>query len=77
MKVKDFITHLQQYYPPEEKILCIVWQVDDVLYRADELGIEITEEEAEEILNVMNHHHDACIGINWDVIDCHLQMLRT
>lgn len=46
----------------------ITWSTDDIFMLADELGIELAEHEADEILELMYQNHDASIGICWDVI---------
>ena len=50
----------------------VVWHVDDVIERAIELGIEIGIDDGRAVLASVKKTHDACIGINWDVIDYHL-----
>lgn len=50
----------------------ITWTIDDVLVRAAEMNIDITEEEAEEVLEKMERLHDASVGISWDVISAYL-----
>ena len=61
----------------DKKTISITWHIDDVLSQAKEKGINITEQQAIEILQNIKRNHDASIGINWDVIDCHLDMLGT
>jgi len=51
------------------KEIQITWHIEDVIYRGKERGINLTEEEAADILHYMDRKHDANIGINWDVID--------
>lgn len=51
------------------KIINITWSSDDVIYRADERGIHLTYDQANDILDILEKNHDATIGINWDVID--------
>lgn len=46
------------------------WNVEDVLVRAEDRDIELTEDEARKILHQLDEKHDASIGINWDTIDC-------
>ena len=53
----------------------ITWCTEDVLHEAKELGVELTEDEADEILLHMEDKHDANIGISWDVIDVYIQDL--
>jgi hypothetical protein len=42
-----------------------VWWTDDIKSRDESL----TEEECRLILHIVEHSHDATIGINWDTID--------
>lgn len=51
------------------KTISITWSSDDVIYRADERGIHLTYDQANDILDILEKDHDATIGINWDVID--------
>lgn len=67
----------------EDKI-AITWCVDDVLYQAKCLDGDghlledacMSREEATDILRSMQRKHDAEIGINWTVIDCHVDWLK-
>jgi hypothetical protein len=58
------------------KTICIKWSSVDVLTRAEDLGIEITEEQADKILDDMERQHDANYGITWETIDSHLYDLN-
>ena len=51
--------------------VAIVWGVGDVLTVAKNIHIEITDEQAREILHELPQ--DASIGINWDVIETVIQ----
>ncbi len=54
--------------------MSVRWHVDDVHWRVYELGYDpLTNEEAREVLEDVKHGHDASIGINWDVIDFHIE----
>ena len=64
MKIKDWIEILQKENP-EESICMHYWQVDDVLGKAEEMGEEITREEAEQILEDMERHIDSEMGVSW------------
>lgn len=54
----------------------LVWSTDDVLIKADEMNIELTESEADTILETLEERHDASIGICWDVIGCHIEQFE-
>lgn len=53
-----------------------LWWVDDVCsLRRDDEGEatgEITLEQARAVLKMADDEHDATIGINWDVLEAHL-----
>ena len=53
----------------------ITWCTEDVLHEAEELGVELTEDEANDVLIRMEEKHDAIIGISWDVMDVYIRDL--
>jgi hypothetical protein len=68
----DIVLALQRKFEDKE---CIVWDTEDVLCRAKEIGIKITKRQARIILSKTIHNHDASLGIRWDsfddyIIDC-------
>lgn len=48
------------------------WHISDVQERASEDGIELSDEEAREVLDCMERYHDCEVGINWYSIDVHI-----
>lgn len=57
------------------KTIEIRWSTEDVLGKAEEMDIELTEEQADAILDNIERSHDASVGINWDVIEYHIESL--
>ena len=53
----------------------IVWCLEDVVMRAEERDIALTEKQAIKILTNLDKCHDANIGINWNVIDIHTDLV--
>jgi hypothetical protein len=47
----------------------ITWGLDDITDYAKQKKIRLSKTDAINILYNMAHHHDAEIGINWEVID--------
>lgn len=45
------------------------WDVDDVLDLAQQMGFDITDEQAVRVMYHVTHTFDANFGINWDVIE--------
>ncbi len=58
-----------------EALAVITWSQEDVLHRAKERGMKITEEQARTIIGEIDRKHDASMGISWDTIDCYLDYL--
>lgn len=73
--VKDHIEHMKNSYKPEDIVAVAIWQVDDVLGQAKEMGIKITRKQAEEIIERIDRRQDASLGISWDTIDAYLDDL--
>ena len=52
------------------------WYVEDVHQAASDLGIKLTEDEAQDILDITASNFDATIGINWDVFYYHISAMK-
>lgn len=66
-------TLITQHYDSTDRI-ALIWGIDDVKFQADELGIELSDQQAFDILHDINRKHDASIGVNWDVIKCYIDI---
>ena len=55
------------------KTIQIKWSTPDVLDVAQNMNIELTEQEADKILDSLEYYHDAELGINWLVIENYIQ----
>jgi len=64
--------HLMSLGEPTDIVAMAIWTEDDVLGKAKERRIALTEEQAQEILETIDHKQDASIGISWDTIDAYL-----
>jgi hypothetical protein len=72
--VASVIEHLKGY-KPDEHIATAIWSEEDVLGRAKELKKKITRKQAQDILDDIEQHHDAELGICWMTLDCAIQDL--
>lgn len=64
--------------------IAVIWTTEDVFTESENYGdtdydhlqphidTEISEEEAQKILEILDRKHDASIGISWDTISCHI-----
>lgn len=50
------------------KTIEIKWSTEDVLSRAEDMGVTLTEEQGDQILQKIYDFHDANVGVNWFVI---------
>ena len=57
--------------PEELTVGC--WGIPDIMEQAEEDGIEVTEEQLKEILNLMLRKADTRSGISWDTISYFIQ----
>ncbi len=76
MNIETVVVQVSRY--PKNMAACYtLWLPDDVISRAKERGISLTVDDAASILDAMQHHHDASVGMNWDVMDVHIDSLST
>jgi hypothetical protein len=70
--VGDLRKHLATMDDSDVIAYCI-WEVDDVLLAAVEIGVKCNKSMAKDILTQIHRKHDASIGINWDVVKAHIK----
>ncbi|MEZ6063982.1 MAG: hypothetical protein R3C19_26860 [Planctomycetaceae bacterium] len=56
----DLLMHLT-----EQRRIAVIWSVEDV----KQLRPDLTDNQAWHVLLETRRSHDACVGINWNVID--------
>jgi hypothetical protein len=54
-----------------DKLICPGWDISDVIAQAKENDINLSDQQAREILQRISDKMDANVGVNWDVIDYH------
>jgi hypothetical protein len=59
--------HTLKLVPPD--VISDVWGIVDVIERAKERDINLSKQQAREILHLIDKGKDAGRGINWDVLD--------
>jgi len=84
MKVSELLERLKNRNP-ESEIICIIWNVDDVMQANasmadDEENLttdeEITLEECHEVLRLTERYHDAEYGVTWDTLKYHIDNVK-
>ena len=74
MTAQELIKHLQSY-DPDAVVAYDLWQTEDVIYAARDRfePVEVTQEQAEEVIRLMDHNKDCNVGLNWDVMNYYLE----
>ena len=67
--VAEVINHLRKYNKLSSHIAADIWCESDVVDRASQRGIKVSREQAGKILDHIDHHKDANLGITWDTLD--------
>ncbi len=67
-RLKQDIVDLQDKLKDAEEYVC-GWSKDDVLDKAQDMSVKITEDEAVEILDHIADNFDANHGVFWDTIE--------
>lgn len=65
-------THWNTQTRPSEEVISIQWAIEDIEYRAKEIGVKVSRKKALEILARLKKNHDCNLGITWDTIDSYL-----
>ncbi|PSB06701.1 hypothetical protein C7B62_22100 [Pleurocapsa sp. CCALA 161] len=72
-----FIEDLNHKVPENKTSISIDWHIEDVQDIAQEkFNKNLSDEDAFEVLEFVEDNHDACVGINWDVIYCAIETLE-
>jgi len=65
-QIDNALTVLEKYW---ENSIAIVWDIEDVFDRAEDLGKKVTEEQAQDILKDVFRKLDASQGVTWETFD--------
>ena len=53
-----------------------LWHEDDIRAYADSNDIKLTKKQVADVKGNIERYHDANQGINWEVIQCHIDMVK-
>lgn len=71
MTIKEAIKHLKGY-DPKSHCAMHLWLTDDVFDKAKEMGVDMDQDKADEIIDDVHNHIDCTLGITWDTIECYI-----
>lgn len=57
-------------------IAVAIWQEEDVIERAAELGVQMSHKAAAHIIDEVDHHQDCSLGITWDTLEYHIEEFK-
>ena len=70
--IDEAIYAVKRHFSPNW--MCEWWHIDDVINQAsDGHDKEITEDEAREVLRLMDDYHDCNIGHSWETMDAYIE----
>lgn len=53
-------------------IINVFFSVEDIVSTADSMNITLSVEQIRKVQTNIAHTHDANVGVNWEVIKCHI-----
>ena len=59
----------------DENHISIVWSVDDIMRHAKHIDLQVSIEQARDVLDRLEETHNKNIGINWEIIRCEINDL--
>jgi hypothetical protein len=72
--VAELRKHLKTYRSTDI-IAYDIWCTEDVIQQAKQDGKFVTDEQAADVLENIDRHKDANLGINWDTVRCGIDEL--
>jgi|LakMenE18May11ns_1017448.scaffolds.fasta_scaffold9711344_3 hypothetical protein len=80
LNVPDDATVLEAQYELDRAFspdwMSLQWHISDVQDCVGNDYSPMSDDDAREILRAIEHRHDASNGVNWDTINCHVDMWR-
>lgn len=67
--VRAVIYYLQQNYSDLDCIACPIWTEDDVIDKATQMNLVLTQQQVEDVLEEIDDEHNPSVGINWDILE--------
>ena len=68
MTKQELIAHIEAY-PDDEHFAVHIWSLDDIILKARENNIVLTDKEAAEILDKLERNIDSEYGLNWNAVN--------
>lgn len=73
MATKQQVIERLSLLKDDQEFAVSIWTSGDVISLADDMGYQLTLEQAAEIVEDVDRYQDAEIGINWDVLDVYVR----
>ena len=70
--VKELKEHLESFND-DDIIAYDIWQIENVKHYCDNMGIEISADQCENVIYNMEQGKDANDGITWDILGFYVQ----
>ncbi len=66
--VEDLINNLKENYKPNEVLAVAIWSKGDITQAAKEKRLTLTDDQIDMILDDIDRHQDASMGISWETV---------
>lgn len=63
---------IANYLRDERHCALILWQTDDVIEEGRQMGYEISQAQANDIIAIVDKYKDCSYGISWETIHYHI-----
>ena len=70
----DFSERHKLDWSMRKDAIAVWWCLGDIEAQAEDMEIELTEDQMLAILSKLEHRHDAHIGVNWEVVRVRIAM---
>jgi hypothetical protein len=74
MTVRELIKHLRSNFELDEQVAYHIWTAEDVQFRALEMNVVVTSEQADSIVSAIEDNKDCNYGITWDTVQAQIEL---
>lgn len=71
------VEHLKHITPKliDPDYLSTWWNISDVFDAAETMGVDLSVQQAQDVLSFIRANHDASVGVNWEVIELAIERI--
>lgn len=74
-RMRALVSRLRRERDPEEVVAISIWDAEDVRGQAEAMNVSMSKVEMEDVLEDMEHNHDAEFGLNWRSMEAAIERI--